>query len=302
MQIEEALDRFLVQLEADGRSVHTRKQYSRHVRALALWLLQRGHGALLGEVRHEDVARFLASTAARTRPDGAAKRPGSRNALGSSLKGFFGYCHRARYVHEDASRLVRRTRAEPPPPRGLSSAEQMRLLASVDGTTRGEARRDGVLIRLMLTTGLRLSSALALDVPDVDVERGELRVRRLKGGGEQVAPIPDTMRDRLVAYVEERTAGPLFLGCTGRRLGNRQAQRRFAQWLEHAGLAGRYSAHSLRHAFAMGLYQRTGDVLLVREALGHRSISSTMVYARCDNERLRQAVGALERSCVAPPS
>ncbi len=292
MQIEEALDRFLVQLEADGRSVHTRKQYSRHVRALALWLHQRDHGAILGEVRHEDVARFLASTGARTRPDGQPKRTGSANALKSSLRGFFAYAHSAGYATENATRLVRRARTAPPPPRGLSQADQERLLASINGAVGEEARRDGVLVRLMLATGLRLSSTLALDVADVDLERGELRVRRVKGGGQQLVPVPDAMRERLTAYVAERTVGALFQGCTGRRLGHRQAQRRFSQWLERAGLTGRYSPHSLRHSFAMALYTKTADVLLVKEALGHRSIGSTLIYARCDQQRLREAVGA----------
>jgi site-specific recombinase XerC len=53
---------------------------------------------------------------------------------------------------------------------------------------------------------------------------------------------------------------------------------------------GRYSPHSCRHAFALGLYERTGDVLLVQAALGHRAISSTLVYARASPERVRAAV------------
>ena len=71
----------------------------------------------------------------------------------------------------------------------------------------------------------------------------------------------------------------------------RHAQRRFRGWLRRAGVQRPASPHSLRHRFAMDLYRRTGDVLLVKEALRHRSIASTMVYARADRARLRAALG-----------
>jgi site-specific recombinase XerD len=70
----------------------------------------------------------------------------------------------------------------------------------------------------------------------------------------------------------------------------RHAERRFRVWVEKAGIR-RASPHSLRHTFATKLYKRTGDVLLVREALCHRSISSTLIYARVDAERLRRVLG-----------
>ncbi len=63
-------------------------------------------------------------------------------------------------------------------------------------------------------------------------------------------------------------------------------------WRERAGISSPVTPHGLRHAFAMGLYARTGDVLVVKEALGHRSIASTMVYARPREERLRVALRA----------
>jgi integrase/recombinase XerD len=54
----------------------------------------------------------------------------------------------------------------------------------------------------------------------------------------------------------------------------------------------------LRHTFATDLYQRTRDVFLVKEALGHRSIESTLVYVRSDRERLREVVTSGAGSAV----
>jgi len=102
------------------------------------------------------------------------------------------------------------------------------------------------------------------------------------------------LRPELVALLPEvvgdRRNGPVFAGRDGGRLTARHAQRRFDAWLAKAGIRGRYSPHSLRHTFATGLYARTGDVLVVQAALGHRSITSTMGYARASAERVRAAV------------
>ena len=94
----------------------------------------------------------------------------------------------------------------------------------------------------------------------------------------------------LARSVGDRLAGPVFASRDGEALTPRQAQRRFEHWLRVAGIRGRYSPHSLRHTFALGLYERTGDVLLVQAALGHRAITSTMVYARASAARVRAAV------------
>jgi len=65
MSIEEALEKFLVQLEADGRSVHTVAQYRRHVRLLARWAAGAGVSGDLEVLDHEHLARFFAAPDAR---------------------------------------------------------------------------------------------------------------------------------------------------------------------------------------------------------------------------------------------
>jgi integrase/recombinase XerD len=152
-----------------------------------------------------------------------------------------------------------------------------------------EARRDHLLFDLMLSTGIRLSAALALDAADVDFDRGELVVSHAKGNREERVILGRDIRDHLVGYLAGRPSGPLFTDQRGRRISTRQAQRRLAQALATAGCQAR-SPHSLRHSFAQKLYRRTGDVLLVQRALGHLAIASTLVYAAADVERLREVL------------
>ena len=75
-------------------------------------------------------------------------------------------------------------------------------------------------------------------------------------------------------------------------LSARRAHRRFATCLCAAEIATTTSTLMLTHSFATQIYERTGNVLLVQAALGHRSIASTLVYARVGHERVRSLVAA----------
>jgi site-specific recombinase XerC len=94
MIIVDALGRFLTQLEADGRSVHTRNQFKRHGRLLATWAAGEGI-TKIEQLSHEVIARFLGSKLAPTRPDGREKRGTAMNCLRGSVRGFARFLHQA---------------------------------------------------------------------------------------------------------------------------------------------------------------------------------------------------------------
>ena len=238
----------------------------------------------------EHVARFLASAETLRRPDGRAKRTGSLNALRSSLRGFFAFLETSGFVERSPARVLRMARVGATPPKGLSANDVAALLAALAADPAPAARRDRALFTFLLGTGARLGSALALEVGDVDLGAGTATLRELKGGGSMTVYLRPELVELLTAAVAGRRSGPVFAGRDGGRLTPRHVQRRFSEWLAKAGVRGRYSPHSCRHSFALGLYERTGDVLVVQAALGHRAISSTLVYARASAERVRAAV------------
>lgn len=289
MQIEDALDRFVRQLRADGRSPHTIDQYRRHVLVLARWAAQEGLSGEAEEIDHETLARFLASPDALTAPDGRPKKPGSVNALRSSMKGFFRYLHRAGHLRVDPSRLVRRAMCGTSRPQEIPESDQGRLLAALAVGRGAAAERDHALFRFLLLTGTRVTAALALDVEDLDLERGEALLRECKGGRVERIFLPPGVQEHLRTYLVGRTSGPVFRRQDGGRITSRHAHRRLGFWLKKADCRPA-SPHALRRSFAMALYRRTRDVLLVQRALGHRSIGSTLRYARVEDERLREAI------------
>jgi site-specific recombinase XerC len=291
MNIEDALARYVTQLEADGRSPHTIHQYERHIGLLAGWLRVNGNNGNVEEIDHETLARFLSSPQARTRPDGKTKKATSANALRTSLRTFFRYAHEAGYTQSNPARLVRRALCGTPPPRALSDDEAGRLLLALAAGVGPEARRDHALFALMLGSGIRLGSALALETRDVDFERGELALRRTKGDVPTSVPLSRAVVAHLRSYIQGRADGPLFTGRDGRAMCARHAQRRLGIWCQRAGIDRAISPHSLRHSFALRIYRQTRDLLLVQAAMRHRSIASTCVYARTDDGAVRAAVG-----------
>jgi site-specific recombinase XerC len=286
MKISEAVGQYLLQLEADGRSQHTIRQARRHTALLVRFLGDRE----IAEVGHQDLARFLVSAMATKTSEGTLKTPVSMNALRSTVRTFFSFAHSAGIVTANPARLVRRARVGPRAPRGLSGDEQARLRRSFDEAATWADRRDVALFTLLLDSGIRIGSALGLEVGDLDLASGEAHLRTLKGGGCQVTFLTARAIEMLRTLLAGRTWGPVFTGKDGDRIGSRQVHRRLGQWCRRAGLGREVGAHALRHTFAMGVYARTGDVLIVQAALGHRSIMSSCVYARALAADVRRAL------------
>jgi integrase/recombinase XerC len=293
MNLHDAAQRFQLQLHADGRAEATRLQYARHLALLIGWLKHQKHSRALQDIDDQVVASFLASSAARLRPDGRAKKASSTNALRSSVRCFFKYCTEAGLVVQDPARLVRLAITSAPPPRALRSHEQAKLRKVLEAAEGDAAQRDRALVEFLSGTGARLSSALALTVGDLDLSEGVAHLRSVKRGREQTVYLPGKLRALLAGYLGDRRSGALFAGRSGEHLTTRHLQRRFRMWRERAGIADSATLHGLRHSFALWIYRQTHDLLVVQSALGHAALSSSLAYARVDDSRVREVVAGL---------
>ena len=266
MDLQAALQAFLRQLAADGRSPHTIGQYRRHGTALATWLATTGTSADVADLSPDVLARFFGSDAAKTSCRGGAKKATSANAMRTSIRCFAAHLHQSGLVATNPARLLRRARCAPPPPRALHADEQQRLLDAFADGTGPETARDRMLVELLLGTGVRIGSALALDVGDLDFVHGEIQLRTTKNDRPTTAILPVGVAERLQAFLGERTNGPVFLAGS-QRVSMRHMQRRLAGWLAKARVTGK-SAHAFRHTFACRIYQQTGDLQITQAALG----------------------------------
>jgi integrase/recombinase XerC len=290
MHFQAALQAFLLQLQADGRSPHTIGQYRRHGTALATWLATTRGPTTVAKLTPDLLARFFADDAAKSSCRGGPKKAVSLNAMRTSVRCFAKHLHDSGLVATNPARLLRRARCAPPPPRALHADEQKRLLEVLAKARGPEAERDRMLVELLLHTGVRIGSALALDVGDIDFAHGEITLRTTKNDRPCSVVLPAAVAKRLKAFVAGCADGPVF--CAGdHRVSMRHAQRRLTNWFTAAGIAGK-SAHALRHTFATMLLGRTGDLRLVQAAMNHASIVSTTIYTTVDRAKLRAAVGS----------
>jgi integrase/recombinase XerC len=280
-----AIRAFGLHLRAERNlSEHTRRAYLGDVRSLAAAL---GAGADPTRVGPPELRAFLVRLH-RTRS------PATRGRKLASLRSFFAFLRREGACRLDPTAGIPGPRSVPRLPDPLPVDECVGLCESAardagDGGARG--LRERALLELLYGAGLRVGEVAGLDVRDVDLQRGDVRVLG-KGGKERVVPLPAAAREALSAWLEARRgpgflAAPLFTALrSGARLGARDIRRVLAARARRAGIAGRVHPHRLRHSYATHLLDMGADLREIQELLGHASLSTTQRYTAVSAERL----------------
>lgn len=286
-----SLDEYRAHLEARGSSRHTIRGYCRDLGGVL---------AELREVTAPALLEALTSTRVTRCPDGVTpKSPAAQNRCRAAVRAFFGWAESTGRLDVNPARHVRLQRVTRTPPAFLTDAEVRRLRKALTGRTGEQSKRDRVLIEVFLGTGIRLQELVELNVEDVDLDSKHLHIRKAKGGQPQVKFLNTAVRGLLRAYLAVRkrqgvdTCPALFLSQRGTRLSPRQVENRLQAWLEDAGIDKPITPHSLRHTFATRLYQRSGDLLVVQRALGHRQLATTEIYTHLVDAQLEDAIERL---------
>jgi len=156
-------------------------------------------------------------------------------------------------------------------------------------------RYSRAVLETLYGAGLRVSEMVGLDVDDVDLEEGSLRVLG-KGSKERDVPIGRFGREAVAGYLTRvrpalataRSRSALFLNLRGGRLSRQGVTDILAKHARAAGIDRRVSPHVLRHSFATHLLEGGADVRVVQELLGHASVATTQVYTLVTREHLRE--------------
>jgi integrase/recombinase XerC len=297
MQFDQAIRDFEVQLRANQRSPHTVSSYLRDLGEFCEWLAAEGGPTDPCHLDAATLCRFATARCVTHAADGRPKRPASIDKAKMSLRAFFRYLADSGVIANNPARVLKFRRSHRVP-EVLTDVERDRLRRALDSANRRRGARDGALLALLLGTGMRLGSVVALDAADVRLSEGAVVVQRLKGGGEARKALSEAVRGRMAAWMAVRaTLGAptkaLFVSARRARLSPRQVQNIVQRRLREAGIVRRVTAHGLRHTFATALYTKTQDILLVQRAMDHASIASTLVYARVADEQVAEAVAAL---------
>jgi integrase/recombinase XerD len=288
-------ERYLDHLAVErGLSEHTLSAYRRDLRRYVAFLTRR---EMLepGEVEEATVRSFVASLSASTHgPDDAPYRATSVARTLSAVRSFHRFLLREGVTDRDPAVGVPQPRLPRSLPRPLPVEDVRRLLEAPDeGSPAG--LRDRAILELLYGSGLRISELTGLDVDDLDLEEGSVRVLG-KGGKEREVPLGSFGRDAVGAYLTRgrpalasvATRGAVFLNARGGRLSRQSCARLLSRYVRLAGIERRVTLHTLRHSFATHLLEGGADVRVVQELLGHASVATTQIYTLVTARHLRE--------------
>lgn len=173
----------------------------------------------------------------------------------------------------------------------LSPAEVQRLLESPPTNT-VLGWRDRAILRLLYGTGIRASECAELTEENVDLDEMTIRVAG-KGGHERTIPLNAEVAVALRVYRVQRGAVPPRAAFFRSRLGSAMSRgaiyERVRTWAQRARIPKRVSPHRLRHTCATHLVKAGTPLVVIRDLLGHRQITSTQLYLHVTAEDLRCA-------------
>jgi len=209
----------------------------------------------------------------------------------AALRSFFRFLNREGLLQGNPARPIPSPAKPKTLPAVLTVDEASRLLETPGGPPRSPLR-DRALLELLYSSGLRVSELTGLDLEDVDLRDGSVRVLG-KGRKERIVPVGRKAVAAIELYLaRERRGGSagtaaLFLNVRdGGRLTSRSVHRLLGARALRQGWQKRISPHALRHSFATHLLGGGADLRAIQEMLGHRSLSTTQRYTRLDVEQL----------------
>ena len=218
----------------------------------------------------------------------------------ASVRGLHRFALREGLAAVDPARDVRPPQTPRRLPRAIGVEEVASLLAAAGAGQTPLALRDGALLEVLYGSGARISEGTGLDVDDVDLDAGAVRLRG-KGAKERVVPLGSYACSAVSAYLVRARPGlvaagrgtpALFVNARGGRLSRQSAWALLRSAAARAHLSGELSPHTLRHSFATHLLDGGADVRVVQELLGHASVASTQLYTLVTVETLRQVYAA----------
>ncbi len=229
--------------------------------------------------------------------------PATANKILSALRGVLGECFRLGLMsaedHARASDIPNVKGQSAPRGRALKMVELVALFGACDPTT-AQGARDAALLAVLYGAGLRRAEAVALDLADLDVDSGELRIRSGKGRRSRTVYLTNGARDAARAWIEERghEPGPLFLAVD--KADNVRPGRittgavyLILSRLQQAAKVKPFSPHDCRRSYVTALLAAGNSIAVVQKLAGHASVNTTARYDRSDEDAKRRAAETL---------
>ena len=281
------IDRFLDALWMErGLSRNTLAAYRSDLQKLALWLAE--NGCMLTNAARGDLLGYLADDVRK----GMHARSSAR--MLSSMRSLYQYLLREGVRAEDPSAQIESPRLGRPLPKSLTEDEVERLLNAPQVAT-PLGLRDRAMLEMLYATGLRVSELVGLELAQVSLSQGVVRVMG-KGSKERLVPMGEEALTWIEQYLAVARPGllngqqsnALFVTRRGGAMTRQAFWYLIKRHALHVGITKPLSPHVMRHAFASHLLNHGADLRVLQMLLGHSDLSTTQIYTHIARERLKE--------------
>jgi integrase/recombinase XerC len=246
------------------------------------------------EVTITDIRVFLTEEIAR----GVGKRSLKRRI--ASLRHFFTYLQQQQIIKANPFLIISSPKLDVRFPKVLFYEQIESLLKANNERHELIALRDGALIELLYSSGLRAAEIIKLTLQDIDINKRIMRILG-KGNKQRLVPFSKAAKSALERYIIElrplligknkrqENTNILFLSSLGRPLTTRGLQYILRTIERKTGQYIDLHPHLLRHTFATHLLENGADLRTIQELLGHASIASTQIYTHVSAKAMMEA-------------
>ncbi|TXS96747.1 site-specific tyrosine recombinase XerD [Parahaliea maris] len=270
-----------------GLSENTLGSYRRDLRQFGEWLHQQQVGGLL-RASAADIQRYLGVRL----QEGVSPRSSARFL--SCVRGFYAYNIREGRLQVDPTLDIDSPKLGRPLPKSLSEADVERLLAEpvLDDPIE---YRDRTMLEVLYACGLRVSELVGLQLSQVSLNQGVLRVFG-KGSKERLVPMGEEAQLWLQRFLQGPRADlirgnpteTVFPSRRGAAMTRQAFWYRIKLYARRAGINKPLSPHTLRHAFATHLLNHGADLRVVQMLLGHSDLTTTQIYTHVARARMQE--------------
>lgn len=179
-------------------------------------------------------------------------------------------------------------------PKVMNKKELEKFLSVIKEYSKGNGLRDRAIFNLYASTGIRKQELINLNISDVDLGENTLNIIQGKGGKDRVIPLFEPATAYLWEYLMtrlpvENNNEPLFESIYGNRISITAIQQLFRRYMRIAGLDDKgYTLHTLRHTYATLILQNGGNLMEIKDLLGHADLNSTSIYLHTTVDQLRK--------------
>ena len=264
-------------------SANTVSSYLRDVHQFTEYLSRRN--LEIKEVEQEDLQDYIQWLT------GQGKSAATVTRALASLKCFYHWMLEQGYCEKNPVLGIKTAKVERKLPQVLTSKE-VELLLEQPQCVDMKGYRDHAMLELLYATGIRVSELIGLNVDSVFLYAGFIRCESKEKT--RIIPMYPTALKALTDYLRDvrpklaaEGEQALFVNMNGTRMSRQGFWKLIKYYGEKAGIQTEITPHTLRHSFAAHLLENGADIHAIQEMLGHADISSTQVYAKLVNQRLK---------------